>query len=70
MNELMFTGLQMVGCAMMCLATGIGIGAVGIRLIDLIMQQRTNCEGPWVVIRFRIGREQLGKSGVKENNEK
>ena len=34
MNELMFTGLQMVGCAVMCLAAGIGIGAVGIRLVD------------------------------------
>ena len=29
MNELMFTGLQMVGCAVMCLAAGIGIGATG-----------------------------------------
>ena len=67
MNELMFTGLQMVGCAVMCLAAWIGIGAVGLRLIDLIMQQRTNCEGPWTVIRFRIGLERLGKSGVKEN---
>ena len=67
MNELMFTGLQMVGCAVMCLAAGIGIGAVGLRLLDRIMQQRTNGEGPWVVIRFRIGRAQLGKSGVKEN---
>ncbi len=42
MNELMFTGLQMVGCAVMCLAAGIGIGAVGLRLIDLMMQQMTN----------------------------
>ena len=29
MNELMFTGLQMVGCAVMCLAAGIGIGVTG-----------------------------------------
>ena len=29
MNELMFTGLQMVGCAVMCLAAGIGIGVFG-----------------------------------------
>lgn len=30
MNELMFTGLQMVGCAVMCLAAGIGIGVFGL----------------------------------------
>lgn len=29
MSELMFTGWQVVGCAVMCLATGIGIGAMG-----------------------------------------
>ena len=29
MNELMFTGWQIVGCAVMCLAAGIGIGATG-----------------------------------------
>ena len=34
MNELMFTGWQMVGCAVMCLAAGIGIGAVGLRIVD------------------------------------
>lgn len=28
MSELMFTGWQVVGCAVMCLAAGIGIGAV------------------------------------------
>ena len=36
MNELMFTGWQVVGCALMCLAAGIGIGAVGLRLIELV----------------------------------
>ena len=30
MNELMFTGLQRVGCAVMCLAAGIGIGVFGL----------------------------------------
>ena len=34
MNELMFTGLQVVGSSVMCLAAGIGIGAVGLRLVD------------------------------------
>ena len=34
MNELMFTGLQMVGSSVMCLAAGIGIGAVGLRIVD------------------------------------
>lgn len=29
MNELMFTGLQVVGCALMCLAAGAGIGVFG-----------------------------------------
>ena len=34
MSELMFTGWQMVGCAVMCFAAGIGIGAVGLWLVD------------------------------------
>lgn len=36
MNEVMFTGWQVVGCAVMCIAAGIGIGAVGLRLVDLL----------------------------------
>lgn len=30
MNELMFTGWQVIGCAVMCLAAGIGIGVFGL----------------------------------------
>ena len=30
MNELMFTGWQMVGCAVMCFAAGVGLAATGI----------------------------------------
>ena len=43
MNELMFTGLQMVGCAVMCLAAGVGIGMFGLRLID--QAQLPDCSG-------------------------
>ena len=43
MNELMFTGLQMVGCAVMCLAAG--IGAIGLRLIDRVkLPDCASCE--------------------------
>lgn len=34
MSELMFTGWQAVGGAVMCLAAGIGIGAVGLRIVN------------------------------------
>ena len=30
MSELMFTGWQMVGCAVMCFAAGVGLTATGI----------------------------------------
>lgn len=31
-----YTGMQVAGCAMMCLAAGIGIGAFGLRILDRI----------------------------------
>lgn len=34
MSELTFTGWQMVGCAVMCVAAGVGIGAVGLRIVE------------------------------------
>ena len=45
MNELMFTGLQMVGSSVMCLAAGVGIGAVGLRLINRVkLPDCASCE--------------------------
>ena len=29
-----YTGMQMAGCAVMCLAAGIGIGATGLRILE------------------------------------
>ena len=42
MNVLMFTGLQMVGCAVMCLAAGIGIGAVGWEIVSVLARRAQN----------------------------
>ncbi len=35
-----YTGMQMAGLGTMCLAAGIGIGAIGMRLIEAIAEQR------------------------------
>ena len=35
-----YTGMQVAGCAMMCLAAGIGIGSIGLRLIEAIAERR------------------------------
>ena len=31
-----YTGMQMAGWTMMCLAAGIGIGAIGMRIVELM----------------------------------
>lgn len=36
MNELMFTGWQELGCGIMCLATGIGIGFFGRGILEAL----------------------------------
>ena len=42
MNELMFTGLQTVGCAVMCLAAGIGIGVFGWEIVSVLARRAQN----------------------------
>ena len=36
MSELMFTGWQIVGCAIMCLAAGIGLGVYGYAIVQAL----------------------------------
>lgn len=45
MNEVMFTGWQVVCCAVTCCAAGIGIGAFGILLIDRL--KLPDCASCW-----------------------
>ena len=41
-----YTGMQVAGCAMMCLAAGIGIGAIGLRLVEAIAGRKAErCSG-------------------------
>lgn len=35
-----YTGMQMAGWTVMCLAAGIGIGATGLRILEAIAEQR------------------------------
>lgn len=45
MSELTFTGWQVVGCAVMCLAAGVGIGVYGYRIVEaLSMPDCEKCE--------------------------
>lgn len=42
MNELLFTGWQAVGCAVMCLAAGVGIGVFGLLTVCAVVVGRRN----------------------------
>ena len=45
MSELMFTGWQVVGCAVMCLAAGVGVGVYWRGIIEaLSMPDCKKCE--------------------------
>lgn len=36
MNELLYTGIQIVGCGIICLAAGIGIGFFGRGILEAL----------------------------------
>ena len=45
MNELLYTGMQIVGCGVMCLAAGIGIGFYGRGILEALSMPDCDEEG-------------------------